>query len=135
MAAVEWDESYSVQIEEIDDQHKRLVGMLSDLSEGLEAGKGSEVLGPILSGLIDYTKYHFGTEEKYFAEFGYEGAAEHTRQHQAFVDKVTTFQEQFAQGKALISVQILLFLTEWVMDHIKGSDKDYVACFHANGVR
>ena len=35
----------------------------------MKAGKVKETLSKILSDLVDYTLYHFATEEKYFDQY------------------------------------------------------------------
>ena len=40
MAAFTWDPKYSVDIKDIDEEHKKLFSMINDLSEGMKAGKG-----------------------------------------------------------------------------------------------
>lgn len=48
MALFVWSDKYSVNINEIDNQHKKLVDILSSLHDSMKAGKGSEVLGKTL---------------------------------------------------------------------------------------
>ena len=69
MAFLDWDDSLSVNVTEIDDQHKKLIGTLNDLYDAMDDGKGNDVLGKILKELTDYTVYHFQTEENYFKKF------------------------------------------------------------------
>lgn len=83
MAFVNWNDSLSVGIVEVDNQHKKLVGMLNDLSEAMKARKGNEVLGKIISDVVAYTRTHFAVEEKYFAQFCYPDAAEHKKSMRA----------------------------------------------------
>lgn len=40
MAYLEWQEKYSVNVREIDEQHKNLVAMINDLYEGMLANNG-----------------------------------------------------------------------------------------------
>ena len=88
MAFIDWDDSFSVKVKEIDAQHKRLVDMLNELYDAMRQGKGKEVLGKIIGGLIEYTDVHFKTEEKYFDKFGYPETEAHKKEHSDFVQKV-----------------------------------------------
>ena len=65
MALITWNDSFSVQIGEIDRQHQQLVKMVNELNEAMRQGQGKDILFSTLSGLIAYTTTHFGTEEKY----------------------------------------------------------------------
>ena len=70
MPLIQWDDSLRVNIAEIDAQHRKLVGMINELNEAMRMGKGKEILGKTVQGLIEYTQTHFQTEEKYFEKFG-----------------------------------------------------------------
>ncbi len=43
MALIDWDKSLSVNVEEIDQQHKKLIAMINELNEAMRNGKGKEV--------------------------------------------------------------------------------------------
>ena len=125
MARIQWNDSYSINFREIDTQHKRLVEMINNLDDAMRQGKGKETLGKIINGLIVYTKTHFETEEKYFDEFEYPDTAEHKREHAAFVNKVNDFKAGFQSGKLGLSIDVMNFLSDWLVHHIKETDKKY----------
>ena len=58
MSFFEWKDDYSVGIDKIDKQHRKLVGYLNELYESMKAGKGKGTLGAVLKGLVEYTKNH-----------------------------------------------------------------------------
>ncbi len=63
MAFIAWTDELSVDIGEIDEQHKKLINMINDLSYAMSKGKGRDVIEAILVGLRDYTVEHFAHEE------------------------------------------------------------------------
>ncbi len=134
MAFMYWSEDFSVNVEEIDRQHKELVAMLNELHSAMMERKGSEVLGKIIDGLADYTIYHFSTEEDFFDQFNYPDAAIHKQQHAAFVERVSSFRSRVASGDATISIEVLDFLAGWVYKHIRGSDREFGPFLNKNGV-
>jgi hemerythrin len=69
MALFDWKEDYSVGVASIDDQHKRLIAWINRLHEAMTAGAAGNVMEQTLADLIDYTVYHFATEEKLFAQY------------------------------------------------------------------
>lgn len=71
MSLFAWNEKYSVNIQEIDDQHKRLIGLVSQLHGAMQQGKGKEVMDKILKELIQYTRTHFAAEERIMKVNGY----------------------------------------------------------------
>ncbi len=134
MALMEWSSDLSVSVDEIDEQHQKLVELVNELNEAMSEGKSKEALGDILSELIEYTDYHFQTEEDYMEEFDFAGYSQHKRAHDQFVEKVTDFQSEFKSGKLLLSVKIMNFLKDWVAEHIKGLDQKYTECFQEHGL-
>lgn len=135
MALIEWQSSYSVDVKEIDDQHKRLVEMINNLHQAMADRKAKEVLGDIIQGLVDYTQTHFSTEEKYFKQFGYEDTEEHIKQHENFVKKVSDFKEGFDSGRLMLSIDVINFLKDWLINHINGTDQKYTDFMHNNGIQ
>ncbi len=134
MSLLSWDDELSVEVKEIDDQHKKLIEQLNKLNEAMREGKGKEVAEDILSELVKYTDYHFRTEEKYMKRFDYDGYGEHKRAHENFVEEVTEFQEKFEEGSVGLTVKMMNFLKNWVTEHIDGLDQKYVECFKENNL-
>lgn len=132
--ALQWSDAYSVEIELIDRQHQKLFGVINELGAAVEQGKTKEALGRALGELISYTKEHFKTEEELFQKHGYPEAVAHKEEHDEFVHKVGDFKERFDEGKLTMTVEVRLFLTDWLVNHIKKIDKKYSAFLLAAGV-
>ncbi|MDD1755850.1 MAG: bacteriohemerythrin [Methanomassiliicoccales archaeon] len=134
MPLLEWSDELSCNVREIDEQHKRLVGMLNRLHQAMVRREGQRLLASILGELMDYTTYHFATEEKYMALFHYPGFQSHSAEHEDFVRTVSRFQKQYENGDVGLSISVLNFLSSWLRDHIMGSDKAFGPFFNANGL-
>lgn len=134
MALIDWNDSLSVKVTEIDQQHKKLIALINELNEAMKQGKGMELLGKIVTNLISYTETHFQTEEKYFAKFGYPDAEAHKQEHADFVQKVKDFKAGFEKKKLSLTIQIMSFLSDWLRNHIMGTDKKYSRFFNDQGL-
>ena len=136
MALITWDDGLSVNVAEIDGQHQKLVGMLNDLHAAMKKGEGRRIIDSIVNGLVDYSVTHFATEEKYFKLYNYHGAHAHTREHLDFIAQVSEFKRAAAaRGGQGLSIEVMQFLKDWLLKHIKGSDKDYSGFFNQHGLR
>ena len=135
MSLIEWNETLHLNIGEIDTQHHKLVDMINELNDAMRAGKGKEIVGKILNGLIAYAASHFKTEEHYFEKLGYSGSVKHKSEHNNFVKKVTEFQQGYQSGRIGLTTQVMNFLGDWLQNHIKGSDKQYAPFFHEQGIK
>jgi hemerythrin-like metal-binding protein len=134
MDVIKWDDSYSVNVEEIDLQHKELVRMLNHLAVAIKKKKGSDVLARTLEGLITYAEQHFKTEEKYFTQFGYPEEESHREEHLTFSLKVLDYKEKLKTDELGLSMEILDFMWDWLKHHIKGTDSKYSQFFNDNGL-
>ncbi len=132
---VSWSNTLKVDIQEIDKQHRKLVDMLNELYKAMKAGKGHDALAKLLNELVEYTVYHFDTEEKYFKKYGYPEAAQHKREHEKLKSQVADFVAKLKTGKAAISTELMEFLKNWVVNHIKKTDKRYVPFLRQQGLR
>ncbi len=134
MPLIQWNDTYSVNVAEIDKQHKKLVALLNELNDAMLAGKGKDVLGRTVNGLIDYAAVHFQTEEKLFDQLKYPDAAAHRKTHADFVAEIADFKARFMNNKVGLSVELMNFLRNWLNGHIKGDDKKYGPYFNAHGM-
>ncbi len=125
MPLFNWSEDYSVKNNGIDNQHKKLVDLINDLHNAMKEGKGKEILGKIIGELISYTKFHFKAEENLMLQNNYPEYKNHKAEHEAFTNKVIEFEEKFKRGSVVLSQEIILFLKDWLINHIKGTDKNY----------
>ncbi|MBN2704490.1 MAG: hemerythrin family protein [Pontiellaceae bacterium] len=134
MAIIQWTKELSVGVAEIDQQHQKLIETINELETAMEQEKEKEVLFGVIQELIAYAKNHFKTEEQYFDQFGYEGGKVHKALHVSFVKKISEFCKDYIAGRAGLSVSLLHFLGDWVVDHITGEDHKYTDCFNSNGL-
>jgi hemerythrin len=134
MTLFEWKDMYSVNVAEIDNQHKLLVESLNGLYEAMLTRKAKEIIDGILKGLTDYAGVHFSYEERLMQMHGYPDYSEHKKKHEAFIKKVTDFTEKHKRGSLMVSMEVLNFLKEWLRDHILVIDKQYSTFFNEKGV-
>lgn len=129
-----WNKDYSVDIKEIDDQHKKLVHLINKLYTAFTDKQAIEVMGEILDEMSEYAKYHFHTEEKYFDQFNFELKEEHKLQHNEFAKKIIEFRRDFRAKRTALTYKLMNFLRNWLIDHIQYEDRKYIKCFKENGV-
>lgn len=134
MALIQWSNDLSVHIKEIDAQHKKLIQLINTLHDFMAMGKAKDVMGQTLAELVDYTVYHFSTEERLFQQHGYPGYAEHKAQHDELTRQAKELKAKFDKGDALITLDVMNFLVDWLNKHIIGSDKLYTSFLNKKGV-
>ncbi|MCF7866199.1 bacteriohemerythrin [Candidatus Woesearchaeota archaeon] len=135
MDLIEWKKEYSVNVKEIDEQHKKLIKIINKLNESINNGTAEDILAQILFEMEDYTIYHFRFEEQKFKEYEYEQNKIHRAQHKFFENTLKTYKKEYALGNKLVINETLEFLKNWLLNHIQGSDKLYSECFNKHGLK
>lgn len=134
MSLIKWTDDYLMNVAVIDAQHKRLVELINEFHETVVLGKDKAGMGRLFTGLIEFTQSHFATEEQLFASTGYPDAEIHARQHQDLVRQVLELKQRHDAGRLILSIEVHNFLKKWLIEHLLGSDKRYVAHFAKHGV-
>lgn len=136
MPLMVWKEEYETGVKLFDDQHKNLVNMLNNLLDAMKAGKGKDVLDKVLTGLIEYTVYHFKAEEDNFKKYAYAQALTdfHKKEHDNLTQQVVDFKKRFDGGE-MISIELMNFLKDWLINHILVTDKKYGPYLNSKGLK
>ena len=136
MPMITWDESYSVGVKELDDQHKKIIEIIDRLYLLISENKNIETEIPkILSELAEYADRHFSSEEIYFREFDYDKAESHIQIHNEYRERVKEFRHDFEAGKGgEVLADLSDFVNGWWVWHINHTDKEYTQCFHDHGL-
>ena len=132
---VAWKDDYSVGIEMIDDDHKKLLTLINNLQTAVYYPTGEAFERQALKELVNYTEYHFEREEKMMLDNEYPDFEPHKRQHEEMIDKVHRFCEAYEKDREATIEEMTGFLRTWLLEHINGTDQKYCAHMHARGVR
>ena len=127
MTEIEWDDSLSVGVDLIDEQHKMLIQRIKDLSEAVGSSRGRGQIGKTLGFMIDYTEFHFSTEEKHMTKLGYPDFDIHKQQHEEFKSTLSHMVEEFEEDGATAGLNegVNTFLINWLVKHIKSIDSKF----------
>lgn len=123
----EMKDDYLTGIEQIDREHRRLF----EIAEETYVLKNNEFIpdkydnvSQLLNQLRDYTKMHFQHEEEYMESIQYKRMFTQKIQHQAFIDKLESFDmDHLDENSDAMIDEILVFLTDWLIEHIYENDK------------
>lgn len=125
MPFIEWEKRFDTEIETVDNQHKKLVAIINRLHEALVQLKTEEVLAGVLTELVEYTEYHFNTEEELFEKHKYPETVAHKVKHRRFIIDITKFKNDYRAGNKSISLKLTAFLKDWLLNHIARNDKAF----------
>jgi hemerythrin len=136
-----WDDSYSVNVKLIDEQHKHFFEIVNQSFDLLEIDPQNRAkIFAVIDELIAYGKFHLSTEERYFEQFNFIHSKEHIRSHNIFREKVDLYLLYLKNLKITDSVEdlaaaVTTFSKNWLSQHILISDKEYITLFNENGLK
>lgn len=130
-----WEDSFYVNIDSLDRQHKKIVDLINHAHKELTEEERPDESRKIIDELLDYTEYHFEYEEKLLEKYSYPVINTHIKQHDDLREKVSSLKNDLDKGKGIEPLNLLAFLVDWLQDHIVGSDKKYCSLLINNGVR
>ena len=123
---IDWTPDYAIGVARIDEQHQQLIAMINALYEKIGPDVSSSATWALLDGFNRYAESHFATEERIALDAGVPMAElnAHKQEHQAYRDRMRTFQHAFAQNEKRAPVQLMAFLSSWGLSHILVRDKE-----------
>lgn len=132
---VRWEDSYSVGIKSIDEEHKNLLRLINNLHSAVRYYTGEEFERKALSELMEYTRVHFAREEELMKKHQFPGYEEHKRQHDEMAATAQRMVEGYEQDALGAMDEISTFLRDWLISHINGTDQEYSEFLNARGVQ
>ncbi len=132
---IKWDYKYSVGISMIDEEHKKLFGILNKAIFAKEHSHNPEEIKEVLSEMAEYYHKHFTTEEAYMIKFNFPEYQSHRNEHLDFTDKTFASYNKLVRGDYQIANELLEYLKQWLAYHIQVTDRQYIDCFKKNGLK
>ncbi|TFH31332.1 MAG: bacteriohemerythrin [Deltaproteobacteria bacterium] len=129
MGKIKWDDSLLIGVELIDEQHKKWIEHIHNVQVAIEARRGMPKIASTLDFLINYTQFHFSTEEKSMSETGYSGLEDHRAMHEELKGTLDNLIEDFTEEGVTekLSEAIGTFLVNWLRNHIRVVDQAFAS--------
>ncbi len=132
---IKWNNNYSVGISIIDEEHKKLIGILNRIICAKEHNVNPEELKEVLREMTDYSVTHFTTEEAYMKAFNYPEYQDHKEEHMNFSTKIIVYTYKVIKGDYQFTDELTKYLKQWSINHIQVTDRQYIECFKKNGLK
>jgi len=119
-----WDQKYELGNIQIDRQHKSVCDMVNNLIRQCEKGMAAETVQETLAFLVDYTTYHFESEEALQIEVGYPGYIKHKKIHDDFKATVGNLVANYKENgsSVILASDIREIVIKWLTKHIQYED-------------
>jgi hemerythrin-like metal-binding protein len=137
MDFITWDEKYELNIQEIDSQHRSLFILINRLYSSMIQQSAPLDIKVVLDELVRYALVHFKFEENFFTRipFDEEDKEFHRKEHREFSAKVADFQKKLASGEEQLTTEVMVFLKDWLNNHILKTDMYFKEEYLKHGIK
>jgi hemerythrin len=132
---IEWQDSLSIGVLEIDIQHKLLFEKVNSFLQACESEADTDTVHRLFWFLEAYAVTHFKDEEKLMQQLAYPEFLQHRKQHQDFTVEVGRIKELLkTEGPTprLVS-SMTRFVSSWLIQHISTMDRAIGAFVNSPG--
>ena len=122
MKDIVWSRVLSVGVDEVDEDHRKLVHIFNILNHAVRDGESGDYLAAVLEELINCTVWHFSHEERLMLKYRYDGAEEHRTEHRELIRSARELQQKVLQADRPLAEEHIQFLERWLTEHILTDD-------------
>jgi hemerythrin-like metal-binding protein len=128
MSTIEWVDTLTVHVDELDEQHRGIIEVINNLHDALLYGKIADLDSArtkALDLMEDRVVSHFKTEEAFMDHIGYPGLDDHREKHLSFLTMLRQYRNDLKDGAILLNSELMKTLGNWFMDHELGEDQKF----------
>lgn len=125
MPDLSWKSKYELGIPMMDEQHKRLFFLLSQLKDSVTNRLPRGQVDSILQSLITQTAEHLHTEEVLMAQAAFPDLPSHRLAHEKLMSGLHGLEVRFNEGDASMALLVTTYLGGWLRTHIALEDRGY----------
>lgn len=122
MRDLAWGEVLSVDVDEIDQDHKKLVELFNLLAHAVDDSESAEYVAAVFEELVNCTVWHFSHEERLMLKYAYPQSGEHKVEHRALIDSAKALQQKIHAADNAIGDDDIEYLERWLTEHILTDD-------------
>lgn len=135
MAFIEWNENELVNVTEIDNQHKEIIGLINELHEISEQKKPQDYVLMHIQDILSKSNFHFNTEESLMQKHNFMNYYSHKIEHDRFIRKMKEFMESDEPAEKSHIFDLLIFLKNWFKNHNEMKDKNMGSFLNEHGIK
>ena len=129
---IEWSDAFSVGVREIDEDHKRFLGIFNRFYGAFIAGANHASVLAALTEIADYAGRHFDQEERVMRKYRFPHLERHVRHHSEMLNRIDRILVDFEVGEMEMPEKILDFLRDWIVAHLSTYDRELGEWVKAN---
>ncbi len=118
MKDIVWGKVLSVEVDEIDEDHRKLVNLFNLLNHAVMEQESSDYLAALLEELVNCTVWHFSHEERLMLKYDYKDMEEPKAEHRELIKSAKALQQKILRADNTIVDEDIEYLERWLTEHI-----------------
>ena len=122
MEDIVWGHVLSIEVDEIDEDHRKLVNIFNILNHAVTDKESPDYLAAVLEELVNCTVWHFSHEERLMLKYDYAEIEQHKATHRELINSAKELQQKFLQADKTLADEDIEYLERWLTEHILTDD-------------
>ena len=120
---IEWRSDFETGVEEVDHEHKELVGLINELHDALEGGAEKGRVSDFLGEVFARISAHFALEETVMRKHTYDQYEDHKADHEKLLDDLRDIMDDHEASETFDYHEALGHtVRDWFVQHFKTKD-------------
>lgn len=120
---MQWKEEYAIGIAEIDEQHKTLLGFITEFEKAVEAQMHWNTVHPLIARTREFLRFHFAVEESLMQIVRYSEFDAHRAEHQDVLRQLAALEQRVLRQDT--KAELVPMMSSWLLNHITESDQPF----------
>ena len=129
-----WNEAFMVQVPSMDSQHLGLFEAMNRLYQAVLDKSPAQLRKQRLDELLKLATQHFADEERVMEQAGYPELRRHKQEHARLLAELDTLMQRNGTDDEEFNMELLVFLKNWLLNHISKVDKQYSGTLRQAGI-
>ncbi|WP_324055106.1 bacteriohemerythrin [Aeromonas dhakensis] len=129
-----WNEAFMVQVPSMDNQHLGLFEAMNRLYQAVIDKSPAQLRKQRLDELLKLATRHFADEEQVMEQAGYPELRRHKEEHARLLAELDTLMQRNGPDDEEFNMELLVFLKNWLLNHISKVDKQYSGSLRQAGI-
>ena len=130
MALIEWSDSFSVGVTDIDHEHKSLIELINQLYDNLEQKAQAEEVSDFFGEIYAHISAHFALEEKIMRDHDYPEDGAHKEEHERLLEEIRDMMDEYSDNAEIDENELSTRLRNWFGEHFKTMDSRLHKALH-----
>ena len=122
MDLLQWKPEYSVGVESVDDEHRKMIELINELGAEIGDHADTERVEVFLGEIYAAIASHFALEERFMRNANYPEYEAHKQDHEALLDELVDIMDNFVADPVTGARTLASKLSDWFAVHFSSFD-------------